>query len=82
MNALKREGRELSAPCLAGFPHTFWVLSSSLATCSDHRGENSVGLPQGLWHRVESFANVHGSDQQRTTGQLTGTQGEAQKFES
>ena len=81
MNVLKREGRELSAPCLAGFLHTFWILSSSMATCIDQGGENSVGLPQGLCHRVENFAKVHGSDQQRTTGHLTGPQGEAQNSE-
>lgn len=31
MNVLKREGRELSAPCLAGFLHTSWILPSSMA---------------------------------------------------
>lgn len=45
----------------------------------DQGGENSVGLPQGLCHRVKNFAKVHGGDQQRTNGHLTGPQGKAQK---
>ena len=68
-----KEGELLPPAWLASSTHSGSSLVPWLHVVT-RAGKNSAGLPQGLCHRVESFADVCGSDQRRHFGPLPGTQ--------